>query len=260
MKKITFILMGMLALALTACMKDTGSRYTTTFSRVVTIDDSTTPVMLTADCTGEVFSRFENLKYAEQLADFGLADAKRAEVQIKLDVDASYYQTLTMLQAQRIETQAITNTELTEPTMPFIGWQQKHLGEYYAPTVWVSAGYLNVMPLIPSAQSGRYHLTADSVAGDTLFFKLKATYDRNDSKRLIDYLQCYDLRTLRDTFEASPEMRTKMRAALETLHRHYRDSVRIVLTGDFIEYNYNRQGRDTIKTGYHITNYFKYNF
>lgn len=260
MKKIAFTLVGILTLALTSCMKDTGSRYTSTFSRVVTIDESTTPVMLTADCTGEVFSKFENLKYADQLADFGLAGAKRAEVQIKLDVDASYYQTLTMMQAQRIETQAVTNTETPEPTMPFVGWQQKHLGGIYAPTVWVSAGYLNVMPQIPSAQSGKYHLTADSVAGDTLFFKLSATYDRNDSKRLIDYLQCYDLRTLRDTTEASPEMRVKMRAALETLRRHYRDSVRIVLTGDFIEYNYNRQGRDTIKTGYHITNYFKYNF
>lgn len=260
MRKITFILTGMLTLALTACMKDTGSRYTTTFSRVVTIDDSTPLVTFKADCTGEVFSRFENLKYAEQLADFGIAGAKRAEVMIKLDVDASYNQTLTMLQAQRIETQAVTNTEITEPAAPFVGWQQKILSEYYAPTVWVSEGYLNVTPLIPSAQSGTYHLTADSVAGDTLFFKLNATYKKDDSKRLIDYLQCYDLRTLRDTAEASPEMRAKMRAALETLHRHNRDSVRIVLKGDFIEYNYNRQGRDTIKTGYHITNYFRYNF
>ena len=260
MKKILFALAGALTLALTACMEDTDSRYTSTFSRVVTIDDASSMVKFIADHTGEVFSNFDNLKYTEQLGEFGLSDATRAEVYMKLDVDVSYYQTLTLLQAQKIDVQAVTNKKIAEANMPFVGWQQKPLGGNYAPTVWVSNGYLNVMPQIPSAQSGKYHLTADSVAGDTLYFKLNAIYNRDDSQKLIDYLQCYDLRTLRDTADADHELRVKMRGILEGMKQHRNDSMRIMLTGDFIRYNYNHQGGDTVVSDNHITNYFRYNF
>lgn len=256
MKKILFALAGALTLALTACMEDTGSRYTSTFSRIVTIDDAGSSVRFIADYTGEVFSNFENLKYTEQLGEFGLTDARRAEIYMKLDVDASYHQTLTMLQAQKIDVQAITNKDIPEASMPFVGWQEKPL----LPTIWVSKGYLNVIPQIPAAQSGKYYLTADSVAGDTLYFDLNATYDRNDSQRLIDNLQCYDLRTLKDTADADPELRVKMRNVLEAMRLHRNDSVRIALTGEFVKYNYNYQGRDTVVAVSYVTNYFKLNF
>ena len=260
MKKILFALAGALTLALTACMEDTGSRYTSTFSRIVTIDDASSTVKFIADYTGEEFSKFENIKYTEQLGEFGLSDARRAEIYMKLDVDASYYQTLTLLQAQKIDVQVVTNKKITEETMPFVGWQQKPLSGNYTPTVWVSNGYLNVTPQVPSNQSGKYYLTADSVAGDTLFFNLNASFHRDDSQKLIDYLQCYDLRTLRDTADADPELRVKMREVLDAMKQHRNDSMRIVLTGDFIVYNYNYQGRDTIVSNGHITNYFKCNF
>lgn len=260
MKKILFALAGALTLALTACMEDTGSRYTSTFSRIVTIDNAGSSVRFIADYTGEVFKNIENLKYTEHLSQFGLSNASRAEVYIQQDIDASYNQTLTLLQAEKINIQAVTNKEITDKTLPLLAWLQKPLGDIYNPTVWVSGYYLNVVPIIPSSRSGKYYLTADHVAGDTLFFNLTASYNEDSSKQMIDYLQCYDLRTLCDTANADPKQRAKMEEVLAGIELHQRDSMRIVLIGDFIEYNFNYQGKDTIRTAGHITNYFRCNF
>lgn len=260
MKKILFTLACVLTLVLSSCLDDTGSNYTFTYSRVVTIDTTSSPISLVADCTGEVFKNIENLKYTEHLSQFGLSNASRAEVYIQQDIDASYNQTLTLLQAEKINVQAVTNKEITDESLPFLAWLQKPLGDIYNPIVWVSGYYLNVVPIIPSSRSGKYYLTADHVAGDTLFFNLTASYNEESSKQMIDYLQCYDLRTLCDTANADPTQRAKIEEVLAGIEQHYRDSMRIVLMGDFIEYNYNYQGKDTIRTAGQITNYFRCNF
>lgn len=258
MKKILFTLACVLTLALSSCLDDTGSSYTFPYLRVVTIDTTSSPIRLIADCTGEVFKNIENLKYTEHLEQFGLSNATRAEVYIQLDVDASYNQKLTLIQADRIDPQPVTIQEITETTRPFLAYLQKPLGVGFNPTAWVSGHYLNVVPIIPSSQTGKYYLVADRVAGDTLFLNLKASYNEDKSKKLIDYLQCYDLRTLQDTADASPEWRAKMKEILDGIELHRRDSMRIALIGDFIQYNY--QGKDTIRTADHITNYFRCNF
>lgn len=260
MKKILFALVGVATMMLTSCFEDIGSSYTSTFARVVTIDTTSTPIKLIADCTGEVFKGISNLQHVEDLEQFGLSDVDRAEVYMQLDVDASYKQTLTMLQANKIDILAVTNTEITDAQRPFLTWHEKHLGGGYTPAAWVSGSYLNVVPVIPAGKPGKYFLTADHVKGDTLYFKLSASYNEDKSKKLLDYLQCFDLRTLRDTANAAPEQRAKMREVLTAMDAHRKDSMRIALTGEFIEYNFNYQGKDTIVTDGYLTNYFKYNF
>lgn len=259
-KKLLFPLACSMVLMLTACFDNTGYSYSTTFSRVVTIDTtgaaySTPTVSFKADCTGEVFNKISNLTYPEQLGQFKLANARRAEVYIKVDVDNSYNQTVTLIDAREIAIKPVTNKELTDSVTPILAWQQKPLGGNYAPTVWVSEGYLNVVPVIESSQAGKYYLTADGVAGDTLFLNLSATYNKEEKKELIDELQCFDLRTLADSTNADAEMRAKMNSAWEAIQQH--DSLRIVLSSDFhIKY----YEKDTIMNLKALTNYFRCNF
>ena len=98
----------------------------------------------------------------------------------------------------------------------------------------------------------------EKVVKDSLFFNLTATYEENPEKEYYEYIHCYDLRTLRNTADADTELRDKMKDVLAAMKEN--DSVRIFVTGKFIDYNYNYQGKDTIRTINHVSNYFKYNF
>lgn len=255
MKKILFALAGVLTLALTACFDGTGSSYTQSFSRVVTIDTTQSSVELIADYTEEVFKNFTNLKYTEQLAQFGLEDAQRAEVLMQVHVDASYTQTLTMLQGEKIDIQPTTNKMPTDSLKPLTGWQQYPLGgTTFTPTVWVSDRYLNVLPVIPSSKAGKYYLMPDSAVSDTLYFSLKASYETDESKSYYERIQCFDLSTLCDTANADTDLRAKMKNLWSAMERHRSDSMRIVLTSLFDIHYYQK---DTIMEQSSLTNYFR---
>lgn len=252
---------GVMTLALTSCFENTGYNSTYYFPRVVTVNPTSTSVKFVADYTGEVFKseEFTNLKTDEQLAKFGLDDAKRAELYIRLDVDNENKQTITLEQAQKIDVQPVTNITPTDSILPFSSWMQKPLFDNYAPIVWVADGYLNVMPVIPSDEEGTYFLTAEKAVNDTLYFRLGASYTPNENKENnVDKLQCFDLRTLKDTTDADLEQRAKMAEVLEAIKQHREDSMRIVLTGKFDWTKIN--GKDTIGDMKAITDYFKCEF
>ena len=85
MKKILFALAGVITMAMTSCFPESGYSYSTSFSRVATIDTTTSTVSFKADYTGEVFDKITNLMYPEDLAMFNLEDARRAEILVRLD-------------------------------------------------------------------------------------------------------------------------------------------------------------------------------
>ena len=259
MKKILFAITSVMTLALTSCFENTGYNSTYYFSRVVTVTPTSSTVKFVADYTGEEFKSFTNLKTDEQLAQFGLADAKRAELYIRLDVDNENKQTITLEQAQKIDIQPVSNTTPTDSISPFASWMQKPLFNDYAPIVWVADGYLNVIPVIPSDEEGKYFLTAEKAVNDTLYLRLGASYTPNKSKQnSVDKLQCFDLRTLNNTADADLEQRAKMIEVLEAIKQHKSDSMRIVLTGKFEWTKIN--GKDTIGDMKAITDYFKCEF
>lgn len=258
MKKILFALVGVMTMAVSSCLPETGYSYSSTYSRVTTIDTTTATVSFKADYTGEIFNKITNLMYPEELAAFDLEGAKRAEILVRLDVEDSYKASLFMLDARKIDILPITSTMPTDPLMPLAGLQLYPLGgTTLTPAVWVSDGYLNVLPIIPSNKAGKYFLMPDSVKSDTLHFSLKASYQAVASKKYYEDILCYDLRTLRDTAKADSELRTKMVEMLEALKEHRADSVRIAVTGLYDIHYYEK---DTIMEQREITNYFKYNF
>lgn len=253
-KRILFPLVCLMLAMLTSCFEETGYSYSASFSRIVTIDTMANPIKMKADCTGETFSNFTNLKYPEQLSMFGLENARRAEVAIQLNVATSGKQILTMLQGHRIGVSPVTNTTITDSLMHFSG-----LSAYYNNYAWVNEGYLNVMPIIPSSSAGRYFLTPESAQGDTLYFNLDVTYNKAQTY-YYDKLQCFDLRTIRDTTTADEELRIKMRNVLNAMEAHQSDSMRIVLKGNYATKS-QYTGKDTIvHANMAMTNYFHYNF
>lgn len=261
MKKILFAITSVMTLALTSCIEGTGSNQTYWLSRVVTIKTSGSSTKYIADYTGEEFveADFTNLKTSEQLTLFGLTDAKRAEMVIRLDINALNEQSITLEDAQKIDVQSVTNITPTDSMRPFSSWMQKPLYGNYAPIVWVAEGYLNVMPVIPSNKEGKYFLTAEKVMSDTIYLRLDATYTPNANKTdMVDKIQCFDLRTLKDTANADLEQRAKMVEVLEAIKLHKNDSMRIVLTGEFDWTKIN--GKDTIGDMRAITDYFKCKF
>ena len=258
MKKIFFALALALTLGLSSCWETPTNIYTGSFSRVVTIDTTDATVKLVADYTGEVFKDLTNLKYTEQLSQFGLASARRAEVMMQVEVNDMYEQKFTMLYGRPINIQRVSNTVPTEALHPLSGWQLYPLGgTEYTPAVWVHDGYLNILPVIPSLTAGRYYLTPDSAVSDTLHFSLKAGYTPSAANMFYENIQCYDLRTLRDTAKADAEMRGKMEAMLSAMDALKKDSMRIVVTSLFDIHYYEK---DTIMEQSAMTNFFKYNF
>ena len=256
MKKILFAIACVMTLALGSCIpSNNGFGYSTTFSRVVTIDTAKTPVQLVADYTGEVFKTFTNPQYVEQLAEDGM---RRAEVMMRLDVDEDYTQTLTLLTARKIAIQAVSSTAPTEPLRPLAGWQPYPLGGTgYTPAVWVSNGYLNILPVIPALSAGKYYLMPDTAMSDTLHFSLKASYEPSKAQMYYENIQCYDLRTLRDTANAEEGLRGKMTAMLDAMDKLRQDSMRIVVTS-LIDVHYYE--KDTLMEQSAMTNFFKYDF
>lgn len=261
MKKILFALACVATLTLASCFENAGYSRTDYFVRVVTIDTTSTSVELVADYTNETFTskNITNLKYPEQLSQFGLSGARRAEVLMMLHTDASYNQTLTLEKAQKIAVQPISNTTPTGSLSHLSSLMQKPLFSNYAPVVWVANGYLNVVPVIPSSQAGIYYLTAEKAINDTLYFRLDATYVPNDGRQdLEDQLQCFDLRTLTDTISADSVQRANMIEVLNAIKQHKNDSMRIVLTSSFDWKKIN--GKDTIGDIKVSTDYFKCEF
>lgn len=282
MKKILFAIASVMTLTLTSCF-ESKNEITETFPRIVTINTSDGLLKLIADYTEEEIKGedIENLKTPEQLAKFGLADAKRAQVELELVTDYSNRtRTLTLLQGEKIDIQSVTNRAITDSLRPLRSWMTRPINGGFAdiiisnnkdgyltasssaytyPLVWVSEGYLNVMPVIPSDDAGKYYLTAEKVVSDTLYFRLDAAYEPNESKELReDGLQSFDLRTLKNTADADQEQRAKMAEALEAIKEHRFDSIRIVLTGKFEWTKIN--GKDTIGDMKAITDYFKCEF
>lgn len=258
MKKILFALVCALTMMLTSCFENTGYSQSETFWQYVTIDSSQTmmevTVKLIADYPHEEYTP-DNLKYPEQLEQFGLADARRAHVQLNFQYGDTKKPTLTLLQAQKIDVQSVANTLPQDSLQHLLGLQQQYQGYTY---VWVSEGYLSTTPVIPSASTGKYRLTAEKATGDTLYLKLSASYEKNDKMAYYDKLQSFDLRTLCDTIGADEEMLVKMREVIAAMENHRTDSMRIVLLGDYLTKSL-YTGKDTIVTDspMAITNYFR---
>lgn len=257
MRKILFTLACALTLTFTSCFNDEPGSYSE-FWQYVTIDTTSNPVKFYGFYMGEEYSGFTNLRTPEQLAFFNLENVSLALIKMRLETDAAYKQTLTLMQAQKIETESITNIIPTDTLKPFWDLQPLINYNYYNPTLWVRDGFLNVFPAIPSSKSGRYFLTPEKAVNDTLFFKFSTSYEDTPSGESYKNL-FYDLRTLRDTMNADPQLRPKMTEMLSAMEASS-DSVLIVLTSDFIYYNYDHQGRDTIISEKHRSNYFNYNF
>lgn len=243
---------------LTSCFENTGYSQSETFGQYVTIDSSQTmagaTVRLIGDYPYAVYTP-DNLKYTEQLGQFGLADARRAYVQLHYQYGDSKKPTLTLLQAQKIEVQPVANTLPQDTLRHLLGLQQQYQGYHYA---WVSEGYLSTTPVIPSASAGKYRLTAEKAMGDTLYLKLSASYEKSDKMVYYDKLQSFDLRTLCDTTGADEEMLVKMREVIAAMESHQADSMRIVLLGDYPTRSI-YTGKDTIVTDapMSMTNYFR---
>ena len=70
-------------------------------------------------------------------------------------------------------------------------------------------------------------------------------------------IQCYDLRTLRDTANAEEGLRGKMTAMLDAMDKLRQDSMRIVVTS-LIDVHYYE--KDTLMEQSAMTNFFKYDF
>lgn len=256
MKKILFAIACLMTLALSSCFEEPGS--TRTFWQYVTIDKSCTSVSFKDFYTGETYSNFSNLKQPHQLGAFQLEDAQIALVNMKLEVDASYKSTLSVIEGHKIEPQHITKVTPTEPSRPLLTELIPLFDDYNAPTVWVKEGFLNVYPIIPSGE-GEYYLIPEKASNDSLFFNFTALYEENrDAKS--DKFSFYDLRTLRDTEGAEEDLCNKMNEMVKALEKHSADSVQIFLISQYIKYNYNYQGRDTIWTDTIPSNPFKYDF
>ena len=171
MKKILFALVGAMAMMMTSCLPEPEFNYTVQYRRTTTIDTTTSTVTFKADYTGETFNNITNLKTTDELDIFGLEGAKRAEILVQLNVDASYKGSLFMLDARKIDILPVTNKMPTEEQMPLLGFQSYPLGgTSLTPTVWVSEGYLNVLPVVPSEKPAQYHFMPEKVVRDSLFF------------------------------------------------------------------------------------------
>ena len=232
-KRVLFCFACIATLLLTSCLENTGYSYTSTFSRIVTIDHSATPVKLIADYTGETF-QLDNLTSAEQLSLYDLQDADRAFVTINLDVDNSYKPHWTLVEGKAIKVNAVWNRALPEGAqMNALSGLQNYAVEsaWSYPAAWVADGYVNIAPIIQSAGRGTYYLQPKTVYGDTLRFDIKAAFTPLDKESYIADFVNFDLRTLTDTAEADALTRDVVRDMLNTIAT--RDSVCMMIVGDF---------------------------
>lgn len=257
MKKILFTLIGVMALTLNSCLKESG--YTSEFWQYVTIEKAPNKVTFKGYYTDEVFTNIANIKNPEQLGAYQLEDAQIALVKMRLEVDASYQQTLTVMEGHPISVQSITTAMPSDSLKPFWVEFTPIFNEYNSPYVWVKNGYLNVLSTIPAKKAGNYFLMPEKATNDTLYFRFAASYEEDRSNK-VDQSSFYDLRTLRNTEQADEELGNKMAEMLKALESNNSESVRIFLISEFTQYNYNYLGRDTTWTDTIPSNDFKYNF
>ena len=137
MKKILFALAATLTLG--SCFEEPGTY--SEFWQYVIVDTTSTPVSFKGFYLGEEYSGFTNLKYPEQLAAFNIEDTPLAGIKIRIDIDASYKQTLTMLSGYSLEVSSITSTMPTDSLQPLSSlFPVINYNNYYTPTLWVRDG------------------------------------------------------------------------------------------------------------------------
>ena len=261
MKKIVFALVCALTLTLTSCLKDTGYSRTEYGSTIVTIDTMTSPISFKNFYNGQVYKNVVGLQYPEDLEKFKIRDTQLAVLSLRFDTDAAYRQTITALGGEPVERSTITNITPVFSQQPLLSLYP--LVDYgtYTPTLLVRDGYLGVCPIIPAKQEGTCYLMPEKVGNDTLYFKLTASYKEEKGARAYKTL-FYDLRTLRDTANADPTLRTKMTEALNALTEQRGDSMYIAVMYGELNYSLNAQGKDTtiIKNKIDVSNFFEYDF
>lgn len=220
-------------ISLTSCLENTGFSYNSTFSRIVTIDRSKSPLELVADYSGEVFKP-QNLTMPEQLSLFELQDADRAFVTINLQVDNAYKETWSLVEGKALRVSPIWNKALPEGVAinPLVGLQNYQVESTWSyPTVWIAGTYVNISPVINSVGRGEYYLQPKKVYGDTLRFDIAAAYTPAKEENYIADFINFDLRTLTDTVEADDATRNVVRNMLSTIAA--KDSVCLVIVGDY---------------------------
>ena len=232
-KKLLFGLACVTSVLMTSCFEETGYSYTSTFSRIVTIDRSSTPLKLIADYTGETF-KLDNLTSVEQLSLYDLQDANRAFVTINLNMDNSYKAQWTLVEGKAIKVIPVWNKPLPEGAQinALNGLQNLAVESAWSyPAVWVADGYVNITPIIQATGRGTYYLQPKKVYGDTLRFDIKAAFTPLEKGNSIADLVNFDLRTLTDTTEADVQTRSVVRNMLSTIAA--KDSVCMMIVGDF---------------------------
>ena len=255
MKKILFALVSAVVCLLTSCFGEPGGYYEE--SHYVVVDTTSSPISFVEFYQGNKYGNFSNLRGQEQLAAFNLENAPVAFVKLRFDYDASYTLTSSVSEAYKINPLPITNSIPTDSLQPLL--MLSSLYDLSTPIVWVRDGYLNICPIIPSEQAEKYFLMPEKATNDTLFFNLFASYKENPAVASYNSL-FYDLRTLSNTANASPELKDKMTEMLTAMEQHRRDSMCVVLKYGEKEYNLNYLGNDTVKARRHISNYFRCDF
>ena len=231
MKKNLLICLACVAtLLMTSCWEEPGYSYTSTFSRVVTIDRNAQPLKFVADCTGEVFKP-GNLTMDEQLSLYGLEGADRAIVSMELAVE-NYNQTLTFKSGSPVKVNPVTTAPLAEGGKygPITDLYQMQIGISY-PYTWMAGKYLNIAPVVRSVGRGNYYLRPTAVYGDTLRFDMTAEYTPSEKNEdIVDFVN-FDLTTLTDTVNADEAAKGAVRHMLGAIADN--DSVFVMLLGDF---------------------------
>lgn len=231
-KNLLFCLACVATFLMTSCWDEPGYSYTSTFSRIVTIDRSATPLKLIADYTGETF-KLDNLTSEEQLSLYDLQDANRAFVTINLNMD-SYKAQWTLVEAKAIKVNPVWNKPLPEGAQinALSGLQNYTVESAWSyPAAWIAEGYVNIAPIIQSAGRGTYYLQPTKVYGDTLRFDIKAAFTPLEKESYIADFVNFDLRTLTDTTEADALTCGVVRNMLSTIAT--KDSVCMMIVGDF---------------------------
>lgn len=231
-KKILFPLVCVLAMALTSCFENTGYSYTSDFSRVVTIDRTTSPLQFVADYTGEKF-KCDNLTQEEQLSLYGLENSERIIAEMHFAVDNSYKQTLTFVRGSAITVNPVWNKALpdTSRVNPLTYLFPLQLDSWSYPSVWMAGRYLNILPVVRSVGRGKFYLRPTSVQGDTLCFDMAAEYTPSEKVSEVHDLVNFDLGTLVDTADAEAPMLHAVRQMVDVIKAN--DSVCVMVTADY---------------------------
>ena len=255
MRKILFALVGTVVCLLTSCFGEPGGYYEEPY--YVIVDTTSSPISFVEFYQGNKYGNFTNLRENEQLAAFNLKNAPVAFVRLQFNYDESYTLTSSVLEAHKADIQPVTNSIPTDSLQPLLDLSS--LYNLSSSVVWGRNGYLSVCPIIPSSKAGKFYLMPEKTKNDTLYFNLAASYEEKKTSASYSCI-FYDLRTLRDTVNASPELKEKMKEMLDAMEQHNRDSICVVLKYGKVEYNFNHLGKDTIRTKHRISNHFKSDF